>query len=67
MEVEKSEWDARQRESRALVQWMTLPLPALLTSKSGINTALRTQKGIMRKKKSSARLPPGGGDPSQNL
>src|SRR6185436_4232066 len=72
MEVQKT--DAGLRVKRELeggwFQWMTLPLPALLTIQSGINQLrYATLKGIMAAKKKEIRKvqPPGGGEPTQRI
>ena len=51
-------------------QWMTLPLPALLTIQSGINQLrYATLKGIMAAKKKEIRkvTPPGAGEATQRI
>jgi electron transfer flavoprotein beta subunit len=51
-------------------QWMTLPLPALLTIQSGINQLrYATLKGIMAAKKKEIRKvsPPAAGEPGQRI
>src|SRR5687768_8197801 len=72
MEVQAS--DAGLRVKRELeggwFQWMTLPLPALLTIQSGINQLrYATLKGIMGAKKKEIRkvAPPGSGQAAQRI
>jgi electron transfer flavoprotein beta subunit len=72
MEVQASE--AGLRVKRELeggwFQWMSLPLPALLTIQSGINQLrYATLKGIMAAKKKEIRKAPfaGGGSPAQKI
>ena len=51
-------------------QWISLPLPALLTIQSGINQLrYATLKGIMAAKKKEIRKvpPPPSGDPTQRI
>jgi electron transfer flavoprotein beta subunit len=51
-------------------QWLTLPLPALLTIQSGINQLrYATLKGIMAAKKKEIRkvVPAGAGSPTQRI
>jgi electron transfer flavoprotein beta subunit len=72
MEVEKSESGLRvKRELEGgWFQWMTLPLPALLTIQSGINQLrYATLKGIMAAKKKEIRkvVAPAATDPAQKI
>ena len=72
MAVEKTETALRvKRELEGgWFQWMTLPLPALLTIQSGINQLrYATLKGIMAAKKKEIRkvAPAGNGTPAQRI
>src|SRR5262249_27275262 len=72
MEVQKT--DTGLRVKRELeggwFQWMSLPLPALLTIQSGINQLrYATMKGIMAAKKKEIRkaAPPASAEPTQKI